>query len=425
MRWGINFLTLFIQKLFGTSASVYYIAPATAATAAAFFLYGIALNLQGRALAISVTLLLSFHPVIINAGSQLFPGIFSICYVLGSIFFLLMYTKQRKMLYIGLSAFFLFLGYGAKITNLFFLPAIVFYIAFILKEYKAGGIYLLLLLLGFFLETLWIDTILGDYSLPGRLALAGGHLNLMQSGVIRESFFSGIFDRWSILPNYMYLHSFSGFFAAFFFLSQHKKYPKESLIALAYASVSFLITFGICSLDPVHFLLPNRPRYLNVTIPFSLLLTLRMASLGAKKKYLFFAFFLLAVPYPRSINHLIQAPQHRKFYKIDNHSNRVMKLLREGYCLAFFAEKHARLYRAMFVEDRHAMGLHGQKPISIYIVPAGETQFNTSATMYLLTLGGNISPKGIVSPYPKDYVLSVHDFAEKKVTINPDWEQVW
>ncbi len=425
MRWGINFLTLFIQKFFGTSASVYYIAPATAATAAAFFLYGIALNLQGRALAISVTLLLSFHPVIINAGSQLFPGIFSICYVLGSIFFLLMYTKQRKMLYIGLSAFFLFLGYGAKITNLFFLPAIVFYIAFILKEYKAGGIYLLFLLLGFFLETLWIDTILGDYSLPGRLALAGGHLNLMQSGVIRESFFSGIFERWSILPNYMYLHSITGFFAAFFFLSQHKKYPRESLIALAYASVSFLITFGICSLDPVHFLLPNRPRYLNVTIPFSLLLTLRMASLGAKKKYFFFAFCLLAVPYPRSISQLIHAPQHRKFYKIDNHSTRVMTLLKDGYCLAFSAEKHARLYRAMFIEDQYAMGLHGQKPTSIYIVPAGETQFNASATMYLLTLDGNITPKGIVSPYPKDYVLSIHDFAEKQLTITSDWEQVW
>jgi len=45
--------------------------------------------------------------------------------------------------------------------------------------------------------------------------------------------------------------------------------------------------------------------------------------------------------------------------------------------------------------------------------------------MYLLTLNHNIPPKGIVGPYPKEYVLSVHPFSQKKLTFAPDWEQVW
>ncbi len=425
MRWGINFPTLVFQKIFGTAPSIYYLAPATVATGAAFFLYKIALNLHGRVLAIGAMLLFSFHPVIINASSQLFPGIFSCCYILGSIYFLLAYSEQQKMYYIVFSAFFLFLGYGAKLTNLFFLPAIFIYIAFILKEYKTICIYLSILLLGYCLETLWIDSILGDYSFPGRLALAGGHLNFIQSGFTTESFFSGIVDRWAILPNYMYLHSFTGFFAAFFFLLNRNKYPRESLVALAYISVTFLITFGICSLDPVHFLLPNRPRYINVTIPLSLLLTLCFSSFSYKYRYMLLVFFLLAFPYSKSIAHLIHSPLHRQFYTINSYREQVVSRLDEGYCLAFLKEKHARLYRAMFVEDHYAMGLNGKKAVTIYSVPAGATKFNTSSTMYLLTVNKNIFPKGIVSPYPKEYVFSVHDLSVNELSFDSKWEQVW
>jgi hypothetical protein len=425
MRWGINFLSLFFQKMFGTSPSVYYLAPATAATAAAFFLYKIALNIQGRLLAMCAVLLFTFHPIIINAGTQLFPGIFSICYVLGSIYFLLAYTENRRIPYLVCSSLFLFMAYGAKITNLFFLPAIVFYFVFTLKEYKSVILYLGILFLGFCVETVWIDTILGDYSLPGRLALAGGHLNLMQSDFAKESFVSGIIDRWRILPNYLYLQSFTGFIASFFFLSNRKKYPKESFIAFAYVGVAFLITFGICSLDPVHFLLPNRPRYLNVTIPLSLLLTLRLASIAHNYKYVITTFLLFAVPYPNTINHLIQSSSHRQFYKINGYATRISAFLKEGYCLAFFSEKHARLYRAMFVDDNFSMDLNEKQTARIYIVPAKSTEFNALGTMYLLTLNHNIPPKGIVGPYPKEYVLSVHPFSQKKLTFAPDWEQVW
>ncbi len=425
MRWGINFLSLFFQKIFGTQPSIYYLAPAFTAAGAAFFIYQIGLLLHGRLLALSAMLLFSFHPVIINAGSQLFPGIFSIFYVLGSIFFLLIYENNRQKKYLICSAVFLFLAYGAKITNLFFLPAILLYILFILHEKKAIFIYFGILFLGFCIETAWIDSILGDYSLPGRLALAGGHLNFMQSGSAKVAFLSAIFKRWEILPNYMYLHSIIGFVAAFYFLNHRTKFPKETLIALCYLSVSFLITFAISSLDPIQFLLPNRPRYLNVTIPLSLLLTLRLATLLGQYKYIVVTTLLLAAPYPIKLVHLIQSPTHRQFYKINSHKQQIMNLLNKGYCLAFLREKHARLYRAAFIDDNYALGIDAKKTVHIYKVPPHGSQYNESFTMYILKLSDNNTIKGIASPYPNNYVLSVRTFVTPNLNIDPSWEQIW
>ncbi len=60
-------------------------------------------------------LLFALHPRIVDAGSQLFPGIFSICYVLGAIWFMALYSKSnQRTAYLILSAVFLFLAWGAQ-----------------------------------------------------------------------------------------------------------------------------------------------------------------------------------------------------------------------------------------------------------------------------------------------------------------------
>ena len=425
MRWSINFLTLLCQKIFGAKPSTYYLPSAFAATMAAFFIYRIGIILYGRPLGIMALLLFSLHPVIIQAGSQLFPGIFSMSYVLGSVYFLLVYQGKKKSYYLILSAIFLFLAYGAKLTNLFFLPGILIYLYWSTKKIGPILTYLTILLVGFILETIIIDGLLGNFSLLGRLALTSGHLNIMQTGLEGEKTLWGILTRWQMLPSYMYLHTMTGFFAAFYFVTQRKKYSKDSLLALSFLSFAFGISFGLCSLHPVHFLLPHMPRYLNITIPFTLLLTLSLAGKINEKKYIILTFLLLALPLPSALANLIHSPLHRQFYKINDFQKKVMMNLQRGYGYIFFNEKNARLYRAMFIDDDLSLGLHGKDVIKIYIIQPGRTSYNPTSFLYLLTLQQDKITQGIIRPYPHQYLLKIEDFKQQIFSLNPQWGILW
>ncbi len=427
MRWGINFLSLFFQKIFGTRASTYYLPSAFASTLSALFVFLIGTQLQDRLLGIMALILFSLHPAIIGAGSQLFPGIFSICYSLGAVYFLLLYTRieQGKNFYLVISSLFLLFAYGAKMTSLFFLPAFVLYLVWSTRRLRPVILFLAVLSLGIGLETVIIDTILGDYTMFGRFALAGGHLHIMENGLEGEKTLWGIITRWQMLPNYTYVHTIIGFFAAFFFLCNRERFRRDVLPGLCLYSFAFFLTFALCSLKPVHFLLPHMPRYTNVTIPFSLLLSLSFARKLGKNKYLVCMFFLICLPFIQPFNDLVHSPLHRQFYKIDSFQQKVNRYLNAGYGYIFLDVKHARLYRAVFVSDEAAMGFGRAQPAHIYIVPAGATPYNPNRIMYLLSRQQNTITAGVIRPYPRQYRLAVQKFTGESLSIDPLWQILW
>jgi len=427
MRWGINFLSLFFQKIFGTQASTYYLPSAFAATLAALFVFLIGTQLQGRTLGIMALLLFCFHPSIIVAGSQLFPGIFSTCYSFGAIYFLLLYTHstQEKTYYLVISSIFLLCAYGSKMTSLFFLPAFVIYLVWTTRRLRPLVLYLGILFFGVLLETLIIDTIIGDYTMFGRLALAGGHLNIMETGIAGEKSLWGIVTRWHMLPNSTYLPAIVSFFLAFYCINNRNNFPKDFFIALCLISFTFFLTFSLCGVKPIHFLLPHTPRYINITIPLSLLLCLSFSGKLGGKRYIFVAFVLLALPSILALNRELRSPLNRKFYQIDNFQKEVMTYLDKGYAFLFLDPRNARLYRAMFVADRAAMGIETADQVRIYNVPPGATRFNPGPAIYLLTLKKDQITAGIVRPYPGEYRLAVERFTPGNLTLQSNWDLSW
>ena len=427
MRWGINFLSLLFQKIFGTQASTYYLPSAFAATLSSLFVFLIGTRVQDRILGIMALLLFCFHPSIIVAGSQLFPGIFSCCYCLGSVYFLLLFTRtnHEKLGYLVASAVFLFCAYGAKMTNLFFLPALAGYLYWSSRKLRPVIIYLGILGLGFLLETLIIDTILGNYTMFGRFALAGGHLNIMKNGLEGEKSLWGIITRWQMLPNYTYLPLAAGSFACFYFVNNRNAYRNDYCLALCFLSFSFFLSFGMVSLKPVHFLLPHMPRYTNIIIPLSLLLTLSVAAKLRQYRYLVIVFLLLFLPFVKPFIDLLHSPLHRQFYKIDAFQQEVNNYLDQGYAFIFLDVKNARLYRAMFVADRAAMGIDTADQVKIYNVPPGATRFNPGPAIYLLTLKQHNITAGVIRPYPGEYRLAVERFTPGNLTLQADWDLSW
>ena len=425
MRWAINFLSLFFQKVFGPNPSTYYLVSAFAASGSSLFLYRIGILLRDRFLGVTALLLFTFHPSIIIFGGQLFPGIFSVFYTLGSVYFLLLYVKNERNLHLIISACFLFLAYGAKITNLFFLPALLVYLLFEKRSIKILVLYLLVLFLGFCIETFVIDILMGDFTLPGRLALIGGHLNKVESGLEGEKSLWGILTRWQMLRNYMFIHTITGFFASFYFFNKKKQYRLELLPSLCLLSFSFLITFGLCGIHPVHYFLPHMPRYLNVTIPFSILLTLCLVGQLNENKYLVVAFLLLALPYPVYLNRDMHNAQHRQFYKVDAYQKKVMHYFNEGYAFLFFNAKNARLYKSFFLDDQFAIGFDNKKPVNIYVVRPGKTPINKNRFLFVLVREGMQRIPGIVRPYSDKYELKIEKAKKVNITLPTDAGVLW
>jgi len=414
MRWGINFLILLFQKIFGTQPSTYYLPSAFAATGASLLVYRIGILLRGRFLGILALLLFTLHPTILFAGGQLFPGIFSIFYVLASLYFLLEFCETEKTRFLILSSCFLFLAYGAKMTNLFFLPAVSGYLLWRRRTIKPVIIYLALLLCGFLLETLVIDSFLQDYTRLGRLALASGHFNFVESGLVGEKSLWGILTRWTMLPYYMYCHTAIGLFSSFYLLLKARAHEKAVLLALCFLSFAFFITFGLCDIDPVRYFLPHEQRYLNVTLPLTLLLTLYLACRIEGILPSILAFVVLALPFPIYLNNLAVSPLRNQFFKIDAYQKEVMSALQQGYGMLFFDEKNVRLYRAMFVDDALSTGIDRDRAANIFIMPPGRTPYNTTRYMYILTLQDDTVSQGIVRPYPHQYKLKFDDFIDSQ-----------
>ena len=423
MRWGINFPVFVAQKLFGTAPSVYYLVPSALSALSAVFVYRIGTRLRGPLLGVVALVLFVFHPQIVSAASQLFPGIFSTTWLLGAVWFLLRYGDDRRAGWLLVSALFLFLAYGAKVTNLFVLPAMLYHVWWLRREIRPVLLYGGILLAGFLVETVVVDAMLGDFTLPGRLALLGGHLNKMVAGIDGVQSALGVFMRWDKLPNYWYLHTLTGFFAALWFIGHRRRHPAEFLLALCLFAFSLLITFGIVGLKPVRYMLPLETRYLTLTIPFTLLLTLSGAARLGRRQFAL-AVLLLFIAYPMKIYEFSRKVPHRAVYGIDEFRDRVMDHLEDGWGIMFGNAKKARLYRAMFVEDRLALGLdRGYRKLPLYVVPPDVPELRNRKVFFLLTLDPERVEKGLLKRRGDRLKVAVR--LENGLAIRPEWDDLW
>lgn len=297
-RFGINFWAYVTQKIWGTGASVYFIAPVAAATAGVVFCYKLGQELGGRLAGLVAALwFLTLEPME-RAGSQLLPEAFEAAYVAGAVYFLLWYLRYqgpllRRRVLLALMGLLMFGAYLAKVSNLLFVPGIV------LSAWFFGGNRrdVLALVAGlvacFLLETLWYN-IFTQYSSQFAI-ISESHQGGTVRGVVRTihkattSVGSGaaaevarvgqpekVLDvmalLWKLLERYEVAWE-SIKFPLFMFLGTSlglavfAQQTSAKAVALIVFIQLFLTTFAIRQVSPIKVWLSNEPRYMIVLCP--------------------------------------------------------------------------------------------------------------------------------------------------------------
>lgn len=291
-RMGINVWAFVAQKLLGTGAAIYYVAPVGIATLAVVFCYKVGQELGGRyAGLISALWFMTIEPME-RLGSQLLPESFETAYIAGAAYFLLWYlryrgSEMRRRVLLALIGLLLFLAYLSKVSNLLFVPGFLLALWFFGGNrrdalYLAGG------LLGLFLlETAWYNLFTAhssrwdiiDQSHRGGIVrgvmrtvkTAGGHGG--GGGAARtEKVIKVMALFWKFLERYRVAWE-SVKFPLFWFLGSSlalavfAKHKAARAITLVVFVQLFFTTFAVRSLDPLKVWMSNEPRYLIVLCP--------------------------------------------------------------------------------------------------------------------------------------------------------------
>src|SRR6187399_883510 len=294
-RFGINGWAYLTQKLWGTDATVYFIAPVVAATAGVVFCYKLGQELGGRFAGLVAALWFTTTEPMERAGSQLLPEAFEAAYVAGAIYFFLWYlryqgsVKWRRVL-LGLVGVLLFGAYLAKVSNLLFVPGIL------LAAWFYGGSRRDVLMLAaglvacFLLETLWYNVfteygsqfqIISESHRGGTVksvvhtvksGAGGGGGGGGGGGPHAEKVLDLTALLWKLLERYQVAWE-SIKFPLFLFigaslgLAVFAQQPAAKVIAIIVFVQLFLTTFAIRQFSPIKVWLSNEPRYMIVLCP--------------------------------------------------------------------------------------------------------------------------------------------------------------
>lgn len=353
MRWGINFPLYCVQKIFGTSPSVYYVAPTLAIVFLSTFIYKILYPLAGLFVAIMAVTLVNIHPVIMHDGSQLHPDIFMAAYLFGCFYYLQCYQiRESGKCYLFISALLFLFAYGTKVVSLFVLPAPLLFLL-LRKDVRGAVYYCIFLGCGFLVENIWICSMTGDYLQIGRLNAMTGHFGAMSDINSSKLYnYNDILLRWTKLPDYWLTLVVVGIFVSFSTILQRRKH--DILLLLSVANLLFIIftTFALTSVNPVKFLQPPNDRYVLLTVPLSFVLILAWIRMRIACHKFIFPLLLLAAlrvcwlsysDYDLSYWHNLPA--------VNSFQNRAMKYFNDGYALVFYTRKEADLFQAVFLED--------------------------------------------------------------------------
>lgn len=300
-RFGINFWAYVAQKIWGTGAPVYFIAPVAAATLGVVFCYKLGQELGGRLAGLVAALwFLTLEPME-RAGSQLLPEAFEATYVAGAVYFLLWYLRYQgplrwRRVLLALVGLFLFGAYLAKVSNLLFAPGILL-AAWFFGGARRDVLALAAALVGcFLLETLWYN-IFTEYSSQFAV-ISESHRGGTIRGVVRtihkattsvqgaDSVTDAVAKRarqaekeldlmallWKLLERYQVAWE-SIKFPLFMFLGTSlglavfaQQTPAKAVALIVFLQL-ILTTFAIRQISPIKVWLSNEPRYMIVLCP--------------------------------------------------------------------------------------------------------------------------------------------------------------
>lgn len=257
VRFSVILPVAAAQLLLGEDPNVYYVLPAINSMLQAALAYLLGAKLRGRLTGLFAALGMILFPYMIRSASQVRPEVFSMTYILASLWCFLSYLEggRRKAAALAGSALFLFAAYEAKITNLFFLPGMVAVMLLRKKPLREiaffGGI-----LLGLFLAETGLYAIFTDYPLGQLQVIARNHLE--DNAALKEMGFLDLFRRYAEPYLQLYWQAAFALFvlAAAYYAARRggarkaEDGPQRALIGAA-AGFFLCITFAVKSVDPI------------------------------------------------------------------------------------------------------------------------------------------------------------------------------
>ncbi len=278
VRWAVILPTALGQALTGDGANAYYFMPLLLSLSQTLLIYVLGKGLYNRKAGFVAALLLTLFPYMIRAGSQVRPEIYSITYIALCLLFLFMYWEKRTPRYLVALAIALFVAYGAKITNLYYLPGIL--LALWIRERRIGPLFTLcsVLFALYLLETAVLGIFFG-FPLGRLQIIAQNHLSTLEGYAPEEMAltFLGLFKRYSLrhLQWYWWIIFLPALLSGIYLAKK-----EESFLSLLILSCGFFffITFGVSSVDPFVPVEPFNNRYfLTVLVPLILMLSTTIA----------------------------------------------------------------------------------------------------------------------------------------------------
>ncbi|NDV20241.1 hypothetical protein GO013_12550 [Pseudodesulfovibrio sp. JC047] len=162
-RWAINIPLFLLQKVFGTAPKFYYIWPFVTSTLSALFAFLLLEKVRTWRLGLVAAILLIFSDPMLRQGTQLLPMGTVVPFVLLALYFLIRWRDKKDKFNIVISAFFLFIAYGAKITTVYYIPAflsLLYLFSDDKKNFVRNGVCFLSVFVVFFaVETFFFNTL--------------------------------------------------------------------------------------------------------------------------------------------------------------------------------------------------------------------------------------------------------------------------
>ncbi|GAB7022261.1 hypothetical protein JCM12178A_08190 [Salidesulfovibrio brasiliensis] len=268
MRWAITMPLIAVTKVFGTSAWVYYLLPTLYSSVAAVLVCLIGERLHSVRLGVISSILFILYPQMAQTGSQIWPAVFELTYILGSVLCIFIWLDKKHLGWLVAAALCFVLAWGSRVTCIYFFPGLLALIWLPTRSFKA--VFVFCAAVGAFLciEHLCIYAVTGEPL--GRIGVIKGTHGAQAELQTSLSDYLLNFLNYKKLRGLLIVTVVTVLVALSMLRSREQR---RKALAVLYLVHLVMLTWMVSSVSPLKLALPVGSRYVCASIPFGLLLT--------------------------------------------------------------------------------------------------------------------------------------------------------